>query len=78
MTERGESFTPKRVNCRSRHFALPFFSFLFFNFWSFPDRAPTFCLKARPNECNMLVQHRPKLLNPTCCDRLATMLYGVA
>ena len=28
---------------------------------------------ARPNGSNMLIQHHPTLLNPTCCTRLATM-----
>ena len=32
----------------------------------------------RPNGSNMLMQHHPTLLNPTCCTRLATMLHDVA
>ena len=39
---------------------------------------PVFGLKARPNGSNMLLQHHPTLLNPTCCTRLATMLHDVA
>ena len=32
-------------------------------------------VKAWLKESNMLVQHRPTLLSPTCCTRLATMLH---
>ena len=43
-----------------------------------PFITPEIKFKARPNESNMLMQHHPTLLNPTCCTRLATMLHDVA
>ena len=42
-----------------------------------PDKSGRCLFKALPNGSNMLIQHHPTLLNPTCCTRLATMLDDV-
>ena len=52
-------------------------NFVFLNFVGLPfgfGQEKQLDLKARPNRRNLLMEHRPTLLKPTCCTRSAAML----